>query len=143
MYNKRMKILRLSEKLTVSSQLEVKDLDELKQNGVQIIVCNRPDNEDNEQTPFAKIAAAAALLNITPINIPFKSDKHTQRDVIAFNKVLQSNKKIHTYCRTGKRSIALWAAASVKTEKYPEKVLKSAKELGVDSLKAIAPYLKN
>ena len=92
MYNSRMELYRLSATITVSSQLVVKDLDELKKNGVDILVCNRPDNESPEQPRFENIAAAAKHMGITPINISFKPDNQTEQDVIAFEKILNSNK---------------------------------------------------
>lgn len=143
MYNRAMKLFRLSETLTASSQLVIKDLNELKRSGVDIVVCNRPDNESPEQALFVDIATAAELLGITPIEISFKPDEQTLKDVITFEKLLYSNKKVHAYCRTANRSISLWAAASVKAGKRPDQILKIAKIHGIDVLNAITPYLRN
>ena len=143
MYNSRMELYRLSATITVSSQLVVKDLDEIKKNGVDILVCNRPDNESPEQPRFENIATAAKHMGITPINISFKPDNQTEQDVIAFEKILNSNKKVHAFCRTGNRSITLWAAASVRTGSCPNQILKITKTYGINPLNAIMPYLKN
>ena len=124
-----MELYRLSATITVSSQLVVKDLEELKKNGVDILVCNRPDNESPEQPRFENIATAAKHMGITPINISFKPDNQTEQDVIAFEKILNSNKKVHAFCRTGNRSITLWAAASVRTGSCPNQILKKYRPL--------------
>ena len=143
MYNEGMKLFRLSEKMTASPQLEIKDLNKLKKNGVNIVVCNRPDNESPEQAQFIDIATAAELLGITPIEISFKPDEQTLEDVIAFEELLYSNKKVHAYCRTANRSISLWAAASVKAGSRPDQILKIAGIHGINVFNAIAPYLKD
>lgn len=143
MYNSEMKIFRLSETLTTSPQLIIKDLSVLKKNDVDIVVCNRPDHESPEQTRFIDIATAAELLGMTPIDIPFEPDGQTLEDVIAFEKILRSNRKVHAYCRSANRSISLWAAASVKAGSCPDQILKIAKIHGIDVLTAIKPYLSN
>ena len=143
MYNEGMKLFRLSEKMTASPQLEIKDLNKLKKNGADIVVCNRPDNESPEQVQFIDIATAAELLGITPIEISFKPDEQTLKDVIAFEELLYSNRKVHAYCRTANRSISLWAAASVKAGSRPDQILKIAGIHGIHVFNAIAPYLKD
>jgi len=49
--------IRINEEFAVSSQLAVSELQGLKDAGVQLLVCNRPDGESAEQIPFQRLAA--------------------------------------------------------------------------------------
>ena len=44
-----MRIMTLNTTLTVSAQIEIEELAELKANGVTSLVCNRPDGESQDQ----------------------------------------------------------------------------------------------
>jgi len=51
-----MSVNALSTNVTVSGQIHVSDLSFLSDQNVEVIVCNRPDHEDNPQPTFAEIA---------------------------------------------------------------------------------------
>ena len=107
-----MKIESVSSQVSVSDQLSVDDLQELANAGVQVIVCNRPDKEDNNQTPFYLIAEKAESLGMETHHIPFASRHVSLLDRDRFAKCLQSGKRLHAYCRTGNRSKTIWLAAT-------------------------------
>lgn len=92
--------------MTVSSRPVLEDLNELK-NGVNIVVYHRPDDEGPKRSQFIDIATAAELLGITSIEISFKPDQQTMKDVIALEKLLYGNRKIHAYYQKASRSISL------------------------------------
>ena len=68
-----MRIMTLNTTLTVSAQVEIEELAELKANGVTSLVCNRTDGESQDQVAFETLSAAAEALGITVVNLPFKS----------------------------------------------------------------------
>ena len=132
--------IRINEEFAVSSQLAVSELQGLKDAGVQLLVCNRPDGESAEQIPFSEISSAAAELGIETVNIAFKAGEQTTEDVAALKEILESGKKIHAYCRTGNRSFCLWAAVQASSGASREELIEKGKSAGIDVSSAISSY---
>ena len=139
-----MRLMTLNTTLTVSAQVEIEELAELKTNGVTSLVCNRPDGESQDQVAFETLSAAAEALGITVINLPFKSGEQTDAQVQIFADLLDEaqakGEKVHAYCRTGNRSTCLWSAAAVSRGASAQEVLATAKEVGFDVSDAVKPY---
>jgi len=92
-----------NEQLSISGQLSVDALTVLKEQGVEVLICNRPDGEESGQPSFDEIKAAAAELGIEAHYIPFAPGAFTEADRDSFAAVLAGGKKTHAYCRTGNR----------------------------------------
>lgn len=107
-----MHIERLTTQVSASDQLAVDDLAGIASMGVELLVCNRPDDEDEGQTPYAEIAEAAKTLGMEPILMPFSSYKITPEHRDEFIKLIETRKRIHTYCRSGARCKRLWREAN-------------------------------
>ncbi len=135
-----MNTIQINGEISVSSQLSIADLQGLRDQGVQLVVCNRPDGESAEQIPFAEISSAAAELGMETAEISFKSGEQTEADIAKFSEMLASGKKIHAYCRTGNRSFCLWAAAQASCGVTKEELLEKGKTAGIDVSSAISPY---
>ena len=131
-----MRIMTLNTTLTVSAQVEIEELAELKANGVTSLVCNRPDGESQDQVAFETLSAAAEALGIRVVNLPFKLGEQTDAQVQKFADLLEEaqakSEKVHAYCRTGNRSTCLWSAAAVSRGASAQEVLATAKEVGFD-----------
>lgn len=140
-----MRNLTISDTLSVSGQVEVTDLAELKNLGVTMLVCNRPDDESEGQAAVAEISVMAETLGIEVVSIPFRSGQQSVKQVDEFARIMrvaeEGGKKVHAYCRTGSRSACLWAAASVKNGESASVVLAKALALGIDVAEAIKPYV--
>lgn len=106
-----MKITRLSPLMTISGQVTTTDLPALVEQGVDILVCNRPDNESIDQPDFSEISSHAEELGIGAMHLPFSAGNPDAEHIQSFIELLNSGKKIHAYCRTGNRSNILWNAA--------------------------------
>ena len=139
-----MRLMTLSDTLTVSAQVQPLDLEQLRIKGVTILVCNRPDAESQDQPTVEELALTAQRLGIDIVSIPFRSGEQTTEQVTEFAELLNSaqaaGKKVHAYCRTGNRSTCLWAAASVSNGAPVEQVVAKAKECGFDVAESIKPY---
>ena len=139
-----MRLITLSDTLTVSAQVQPLDLEQLRIKGVSILVCNRPDAESQDQPTVEELALAAQSLDIEFVSIPFRFGEQTVEQVTEFAELLDSaqtaGKKVHAYCRTGNRSTCLWAAASVSRGVPVEQVVAKAKECGFDVTESIKPY---
>lgn len=107
-----MHVEQLTTQVSASDQLTVGDLAEIANMGVELLVCNRPDGEDEGQTPYSEIADAAKDLGMQPILMPFASYQITTEDRDEFIKLIETRKRIHTYCRSGARCKRLWREAN-------------------------------
>ncbi len=106
-----MQIQQLDEQVSVSEQITTTDIPGLVEDGVVVLVCNRPDGEAFDQTPFAEIQAAALEQGLEVHNIPFPGDAMTSEHARQFAELMATGKRIHAYCRSGTRSGNLWASA--------------------------------
>jgi len=105
---------QITDNYSVSEQISLEDIETLAASGVTLIMCNRPDNEEEGQLAFAEIAARAKEKNIDTVHIPFVGGQMTESDIAAFKLAVQNAENIHAYCRTGNRSSQIWQAANEK-----------------------------
>ena len=101
----------LDSQVSVSGQITTEEITALAADGVEILVCNRPDNESADQTAYEAIAEAAGKQGLKVANIPFAGGQMQAEHISDFVDLLDSGKRIHAYCRTGNRSSQLWNAA--------------------------------
>ena len=107
-----MHIEQLTTQVSASDQLIVEDIAEIAAMGVELLVCNRPDGEDEGQTPYSLIAEEAERLGMTPILLPFSSYQITEPNRDELIKLIETRKRIHLYCRSGSRCKRLWREAN-------------------------------
>ena len=61
---------KVSENYYVSSQISEEDLDGLKNEGFSLVVCNRPNGEEESQIDFEIIQKRCESMGLTFINLP-------------------------------------------------------------------------
>lgn len=137
-----MNIIKVDEQVTVSGQLSVADLEALKEQGVELLVCNRPDGEAAEQLNYEELAAAARDMGMQVESMPFKSGEMPSEFIDQFSSLLKTDKRLHAFCRTGNRSFNLYSAAVASSGKPQSEILDIAKTVGFDVSAVIAPYFK-
>lgn len=125
-------IYRLDDKVMVSAQIQPGDVPVLKQSGVTMIVCNRPDGEEPDQPPAAAIEQAAKDCGIEFRLAPIvrgigPADADAMRDALE-----AANGQVCAYCRSGTRSTLAWAVARRRQGVSPAEVRKAAAGAGVD-----------
>ena len=135
-----MKSIAVNENLSISDQIEATDIEQLAQEGVQVIMCNRPDEEAAEQPSFSDIAAAAEAKGMEAIYIPFKTGEMKAEHVRQMRRLQDSGKRLHAFCRSGNRSFCLYAAAHASRGLPKEEILQQAEKAGVAVEKIIEPY---
>lgn len=106
-----MDITLLDQQVSVSGQMSTEDVASFVDAGVEILVCNRPDNESAGQPLFSDIAAVAQAAGITVVNISFSGGQMQPEQAEEFSQLLATGKRIHAYCRTGNRSSQIWSVA--------------------------------
>jgi len=107
-----MHLVQLNNQVSVSDQMEASDVAVLVANGIQLIVCNRPDHEDEGQPDFSEIKAAAEKAGLTTKMLAFASYHISADDRDSLIELIETKQKIHLYCRTGSRSRMLWQEAN-------------------------------
>ncbi len=107
-----MQILQLNNQVSASAQITVDDIPEIIANGTELLVCNRPDDEDVGQTPYADIKAAAQAQGLETKLLAFSSYQIANEDRDKLVDLICTKKKIHLYCRSGSRSRRLWRMAN-------------------------------
>ena len=107
-----MHIEQLTSQVTVSDQICVNDLQTLVDMGIELLVCNRPDDEDEGQVPYAEIEQEAERLGLECIQLAFSSYQISADNRNEFIKLIETRKRIHNYCRSGARSKRLWREAN-------------------------------
>lgn len=104
-----MDIRQINDEYSVTGQISVEDLDEIKAQGFQSIVCHRPDHEQPGQPEFAEIAARADELGLTIAHIPVGPMGVTADAVQMMVDALDEfPRPMLGYCRSGARSTAIY-----------------------------------
>ena len=106
-----MQTLRINPSLSVADQVEERDVESLAAAGFKCLICNRPDSEGG--TPSQRIRAACERHGIKFFLLPVVYSGLDVADGDAFGKILQQcEQPALAYCRSGRRSAALWAIAA-------------------------------
>ena len=135
-----MKIMKASPEVTLSAQLSEPDLKSLADDGVELVICNRPDDESAGQASFSVIQRAAEGLGMEAVSIAFKTGEMSHQHIESFKRLLDTGKKTHAYCRTGNRSFCLYAVVHASTGRPEGKITALSKEFGFDIAQLIRPY---
>jgi uncharacterized protein (TIGR01244 family) len=123
----------LNEKISVSPQISLADVETAKAEGVTLIVNNRPDGEDPSAPQSAEIEAAAKAAGIDYIAIPITHSGFSAPQVDAMIDSLKNAKgKTLAYCRSGTRSTLLWSLAQAKSGMSAEEIARLAGNAGYD-----------
>ena len=105
-------IHRLTATFGVAPQLDADDVAALAAQGWRSLVCNRPDGEAADQPASAELAQAAAAHGLAWRHLPIVSGQWRDADAAAFAEALRTlPPPVLAFCRSGTRSIHLWALA--------------------------------
>ena len=135
-----MKLMKASPEVSLSAQLSEPDLKSLADNGVELVICNRPDDESADQVSFSVIQQTAEALGMEAVSIAFKTGEMSHQHIESFTRLLNTGKKTHAYCRTGNRSFCLYAAFHASTGRPEGEITALSKEFGFDIAQLIRPY---
>lgn len=137
-----MEIRQVAEGFAVSPQLSPDDIKALADEGFRSLLCNRPDGEAPDQPTVAEIKAAAEQHGLAFRNVPVISGQLTPADIASFSSALdEMDKPIVAYCRTGTRSIQLWALAEGIRGLPANEILAAGKQAGYD-LEPVVNWLR-
>ena len=104
-----MAITEITPDYSVSPQIALDEVAEIKARGFRSIMCNRPDGESPDQTSAAEMRAEAERLGLAYAFVPVVSGQIGAEDVADFHAALEAlPKPVLAYCRSGTRSQNLW-----------------------------------
>ncbi len=131
---------RLTEKHSVSGQIEPSDVGAIKAAGFTAIICNRPDGEAPGQPTIAQVAAAAEAAGIAFHANPMVGGTLPGEIVEKQGEILRgADAPVLAYCASGRRSTALWMLSNPDQLDADER-LRRAEEAGYD-LEMLRPQL--
>ena len=137
-----MEFRRLTDDLSISPQIAVKDLAAIRAAGYRAIICNRHDGEGSDQPTFVEIATAAREQGIAACYLPVESSKVSDEDYTKFGELMRKlEKPVLAYCRTGMRAATLWGLSEASSRPLPE-ILGAAQVVGYE-LDAITRRIAN
>lgn len=123
----------VTDSFLASPQISTDDVTEAANQGVTLIINNRPDEEDPNQPSGASIAAAAQDAGLAYVAIPVTHAGFSVPQVEAMRTALDDNSgKTLAFCRSGTRSTLLWALAEAHDGRDPESVANEAANAGYD-----------
>ena len=130
-----MEIHQLTSLLSVSAQLNVQDLEQVVAAGFKTVICNRPDQEGEDQPGSDEIAVACEKLGINWHYQPVKPRAFTDEQALQFGQLLdEAAGPVLAFCRTGTRCTNLWALSQAGKTPFPD-LLQGAKAAGYDLTK--------
>jgi uncharacterized protein (TIGR01244 family) len=139
---------RVTDDFYVSPQLEAADVTAAAAAGFRTVVSNRPDGEQPGQVTAAEVEAAARAAGLAFHSLALSSPSAASpSDIAALETVMRDAPgPVLAYCRSGTRSVTLWALAAVKSgARTPEAAIEAARGAGYDlspmaaTLRSLAP----
>ncbi len=123
---------RLSDRLSVTPQIDPTDMQALAAAGFRSVISNRPDGEEPNQPDWATIERAAHDAGMEARHIPVTPGAITDEDAARFGAALDELPgPIVGFCRTGARSTSLWALSNA--DEHPaEALIRAAADAGYD-----------
>ena len=132
---------RIDERLSVAGQILPEQMEALKAEGVTMIVNNRPDGEEPGQPPAADVESAARAAGLDYRHIPIAGGFSFDQ-VVAMGEALEAAPgPVLAFCKSGTRSIFLWALARAEAGDPAEELMRKAVQAGYD-LTPIWRYLQ-
>ena len=124
---------KLTDEVYASPQITVEDVAAAAEQGIALIINNRPEDESADQTPGDAIADAARQAGLGYLAVPVTHAGFSQWQVDAMAEALAAAPgPVLAYCRSGTRSTLLWALAQAKRGGDPEAIADAAAGAGYD-----------
>lgn len=124
---------QLSPTMIASPQITPEDISAAMEQGVTLVINNRPDGEAPEEPQGAEIEAAARAAGMDYRAIPIGHSGFSEPQVEAMQQALESAQgSVLAYCRSGTRSTLLWALAQARAGMEPDEIALAARSAGYD-----------
>jgi uncharacterized protein (TIGR01244 family) len=117
----------------VAPQIEAADIAEIAAAGFKTVINNRPDGEVPGQLSEAEAEAAAVAAGLAYVSIPFVGGPRMEQVEATVEALADNPGPILAFCRSGTRSITVWALAqALSGAMTPDAIVEAAAEAGYD-----------
>ena len=124
---------QLSETFWASPQITASDVALAAEQGIRLIVNNRPDGESDDQTAGSVIAEAAMNAGLAYVAIPITHAGFSEPQVEQLGAALKEYEgPVLAYCRSGTRSTLLWSLMQAQMGAEPDAIARAASVAGYD-----------
>ena len=107
-----MDLTEIDDGVFVCGQITEDFVDELAKDGFKTIICNRPDNEQQNQPTFASIEKVAKAHGLTTYYIPVTPPNIEQKSIASMKEALKTCEyPVLAYCKSGHRAQTLYHLA--------------------------------
>jgi sulfide:quinone oxidoreductase len=125
-----MDIRKITEELSVSTQIRVSDVAAIAAAGFRAVICNRPDGESADQPLSDDVAAAVKASGMEWRMQPVS--QVTRADASAFASLLaELPKPVLAFCRSGTRCATLWSLSEIDSRPVQD-ILARTRAAGYD-----------
>lgn len=109
-----MKIIKVTDRLSVGPQPNMSDFNSLKSLGFGSVINNRPDGEEPSQPTADEAAFEAEAAGLRYARQPIVLNAITEGDIRQFQKnAAQLQGPVFAHCKSGTRSLTLWTLGEV------------------------------
>jgi uncharacterized protein (TIGR01244 family) len=124
---------RVTDRISVSPQISVADIDDAAGQGFRLIVNNRPDGEDPAQPPSRELEAAAAAAGVAYAHVPVRGGPTAEQVETQRRLVEQADGPTLAFCRSGNRSIVTWALGeALSGARSRDELIRLGRDAGYD-----------
>jgi uncharacterized protein (TIGR01244 family) len=120
---------KVTDTFAVSPQISAADIATAAAEGVTLVINNRPDGESPDQPAGAVIEAAARQAGLDYVHIPIIGRPGPAQVEAMKAAISEASGKVLAYCRSGARSITVWAMGA---DQPREAVLSLTRDAGYD-----------
>ncbi|WP_299257469.1 TIGR01244 family sulfur transferase [uncultured Kushneria sp.] len=127
-----MDIKSLDNRLSVTAQPRLDELEQLADQGFCTVLSNRPRGESEDQPDPDALKDKAESLGMVWHQVPVRPGEYSQTDIEAFDHILNNAQgPIIGFCRSGKRVTDLWALSQAAYRPVQE-LIEAAGAIGHD-----------
>jgi len=103
-------VKKINDRISVSTQILLSDIEEIAKQGFKTIIGNRPDGESSQQPLSEDLGEEAKRLGVAYFFLPVVGRAITDSQIEQFDEIVESqNGPILAFCRSGTRCATLWA----------------------------------
>ena len=124
---------RVTDSFFVTPQIRDADIPAAAAKGFKVLIANRPDGEDPGQMPSADVRLAAEAAGLSFLSIPVRGAPGPEAVAQTAAAIAEAEGPILAYCRSGTRSVTLWAFATAQSGVMSTaEIIAAAKGAGYD-----------
>jgi uncharacterized protein (TIGR01244 family) len=124
---------RVTDRVSVSPQITVADVEAAAGQGFRMIISNRPDGEDPAQPSTGELEAAATAAGLAFAHVPVRGMPTREQAETQHRLIDQADGPVLAFCRSGNRSIVAWALGeTLSGARSRDELVRLAREAGYD-----------